>query len=133
MVPERGMPGESFVAHLAHVRLLSAVRSLVVLQVGRLRKLHSARVAPIRLLARMDAHVVLEIHRFGECQSADQTLVVLLACVKLPVRPQGRVPRELSAADVAIKRLFAPRREEGKEGSGLVKGGCHGISNVTSS
>lgn len=51
--------------------------------------------------------MVLQVDGLGERQATDVALVILLARVQLPVRPERRVPRELTAADVAVEGLVA--------------------------
>lgn len=106
MVPQGGVTGESFVTDLTNVWLFSTVGPLVVLQMWRLRELHSTRSTFVRLFARVDAHVVLQIDRLRERYPAHVALVVLFARVQLLVRPEAGVARKTASARVAGERLL---------------------------
>lgn len=59
MVPEGGVPGKSFIADLANVRLFTTVCPFVILQMGGLGELHATRPTFVWLLSGMDSSMVL--------------------------------------------------------------------------
>lgn len=106
MVPEGGVTSESLIANLTDVRFLATVRSLVIFQVRRLRKLHSTGATFVRLLASVYPGVIFEVHRLRERDPAHVALIVLFARVQLLVRPQTRIPREPAPTGIARKRFL---------------------------
>lgn len=79
VVPEGGMTGESFITDLANVWFLAAVSSFVILQVRRLRKLHTTCAAFVGLLSRVNSSMIFQINRLGKCYPTHVTFVILLA------------------------------------------------------
>lgn len=79
MVPEGGVPRETFVANLANVRLFAAVCSLMVFQMRRLGELHATSSALIWFFTGVYPRMVLQVHCLGKCYSTYATFVVLFA------------------------------------------------------
>lgn len=87
MVPERSVTCKTFVTNLTHVWLLSAVSSLVILQMWRLRELHTAGSTFVRFFTGVDAHMVFQINCLRERYTAHVAFVILFTRMQLLVGP----------------------------------------------